>query len=411
MEDFASPLKNPIISVSASSNQDEFEDACSICFEPFSSVDPSAVTKCKHEYHLQCILEWSQRSKECPICWQLLVLKDPGSQELLAAVEIERNSRSRHGSSNLSTFRRISYEDIESDHVGPYTDDSDFDDSIMQHIAASAMGRAHHFSRRESHRSYVDRDIFLGFAAPSNGTDVLQTNTSTPVEGQNLGNLASPEVNSGRSVMSSERYDQPPSTVLSSCLHTGLNITDNRHGSPRPGVCATQTPPCSPRRSRPSDLLSFSESLKSRFSAASARYKESISKGTRGIKEKLLPRNNSVKELSRDVQREVTAGISGVARMMGRLDLTSKQTGPSSGPITSGAVGTSGLLHYGKVVQENLTQSCNGNDGKIVHGTSSNAPVLVSGTLSSVPPRHMKVTLVQSNQFHSEKLAVVVVDF
>ncbi|GMP56537.1 hypothetical protein CsSME_00020979 [Camellia sinensis var. sinensis] len=37
----------------------------------------SQVTNCRHEYHLHCFLAWSQRSKECPICWQLLVLKDP----------------------------------------------------------------------------------------------------------------------------------------------------------------------------------------------------------------------------------------------------------------------------------------------------------------------------------------------
>ena len=60
------------------------------------------------------------------------------------------------------------------------------------------------------------------------------------------------------------------------------------------------------------------------------RYKESISKGTRGFKEKLLARNNSVKELSKGVQREMTEGIAGVAQMIERLDLTSKRTGSSA---------------------------------------------------------------------------------
>uniref|UniRef100_A0A3N7H8T7 RING-type E3 ubiquitin transferase n=1 Tax=Populus trichocarpa TaxID=3694 RepID=A0A3N7H8T7_POPTR len=76
---------------------DAFEDdSCSICLDPFTAQDPATVTCCNHEYHLQCILEWSQRSKECPICWQLLVLKDHASQELLAAVETERLLRSRN---------------------------------------------------------------------------------------------------------------------------------------------------------------------------------------------------------------------------------------------------------------------------------------------------------------------------
>ncbi|XP_052874618.1 E3 ubiquitin-protein ligase RHF1A-like [Gossypium arboreum] len=56
---------------------DGVEDGCCICLEPFTVQDPTTVTSCRHEYHLQCILEWSQRSKECPICWQSFVLKDP----------------------------------------------------------------------------------------------------------------------------------------------------------------------------------------------------------------------------------------------------------------------------------------------------------------------------------------------
>lgn len=83
------------------------------------------------------------------------------------------------------------------------------------------------------------------------------------------------------------------------------------------------------------------------------RYKESISKSTRGIKEKLLARNNSVKELTKGVQREMSAGIAGVARMIERLDLTSKRTGAS---ITDSSFtgGTSNFSLKGKGVQENI---------------------------------------------------------
>ncbi|KAF9598594.1 hypothetical protein IFM89_028263 [Coptis chinensis] len=56
----------------------------------------------------------SQRSKECPICWQLLVLKDPTSQELLATVGIERNARGRRTSSSSSAFARIPSKDSDS---------------------------------------------------------------------------------------------------------------------------------------------------------------------------------------------------------------------------------------------------------------------------------------------------------
>ncbi|VFQ71406.1 unnamed protein product [Cuscuta campestris] len=43
----------------------------------------------------------------------------------------------------------------------------------------------------------------------------------------------------------------------------------------------------------PSDFQSLSESIKSRFSAMSMRYKESITKSTRGWKERLFSRNNN----------------------------------------------------------------------------------------------------------------------
>ncbi|KAL7220507.1 hypothetical protein ACSBR2_013397 [Camellia fascicularis] len=136
MADFVSSLDNPPMISSASSSgatiadhEDDFEDACSICLEPFNSQDPPTVTNCRHEYHLQCILEWSQRSKECPICWQLLVLKDPSSQELLAAVENERNLRSRHNARHI-------HEDYEMNIDNSYGDDSDFGQCIMRHFAA-----------------------------------------------------------------------------------------------------------------------------------------------------------------------------------------------------------------------------------------------------------------------------------
>ncbi|RVW30905.1 E3 ubiquitin-protein ligase RHF2A [Vitis vinifera] len=38
--------------------QEACDDACSICLEAFCDSDPSTVTSCKHEFHLQCILEW-----------------------------------------------------------------------------------------------------------------------------------------------------------------------------------------------------------------------------------------------------------------------------------------------------------------------------------------------------------------
>ncbi|XP_059654517.1 E3 ubiquitin-protein ligase RHF1A-like [Cornus florida] len=119
---------------------DNYEDACSMCLEPFNTDDPASITNCKHEYHLQCILEWSQRSKECPICWQLLVLEDPASQELLAAVENKRSLRSRHKI-------RHTHGGYEIDRKA-FADDSDFDERIMRHFAATTS-RACYVNKRE----------------------------------------------------------------------------------------------------------------------------------------------------------------------------------------------------------------------------------------------------------------------
>lgn len=125
--------------------QDACDDACSICLENFSENDPATITVCKHDYHLQCILEWSQRSKECPMCWQPLCLKDQDSQLLLAASEQERALRHRR----TSPFYQHSTLDTEFHRFGPgFAEDSDLEDRIMHHLAAAAMGRAQQYTRR-----------------------------------------------------------------------------------------------------------------------------------------------------------------------------------------------------------------------------------------------------------------------
>ncbi|KAF2284147.1 hypothetical protein GH714_019554 [Hevea brasiliensis] len=328
---------DPIISAAADTGgcssseaaiDEAFEDACSICLEPFTTQDPSTVTSCKHEYHLQCILEWSQRSKECPICWQLLVLKDPACQELLAAVEIERCLRSRNTSSAASSNLPLLVDfDVEQD---SFSDDSDFDEHIMQHFAAAAS-RAHYLRRRERQRSSGQGPSqFLVFTSPTNLPTAQQTNL----------------------------------------LQTNAKI-----------VLFRQPPTDAPRA--PSEVSSFSESIKSKWVAASARYKESISKSTRGIKEKLLARNNSVKELSKGVQKEMHAGIAGVARMIERLDLTSKRTGASS-PVSDLRPGASDFSLKGKAMQENIiAQALEKRSEEIALATSLDVSSHVSCTVPS----------------------------
>lgn len=98
---------------------------------------------------------------------------------------------------------------------------------------------------------------------------------------------------------------------------------DNRDSNTNPRVVESESPN---GRAIAADMHAFSESVKSKFSAASARYKESFTKSTQGLKEKLLSKNSPVKELSRGVQREMSAGI---AKIFERLDPNSKKPSPS----------------------------------------------------------------------------------
>lgn len=50
-------------------DEDE-EDVCPTCLEPYTPDNPQILTQCSHSFHLQCILEWQTRSGStfCPIC-------------------------------------------------------------------------------------------------------------------------------------------------------------------------------------------------------------------------------------------------------------------------------------------------------------------------------------------------------
>jgi hypothetical protein len=48
---------------------------CSICLDEYTDEDPSMATTCGHGYHLQCIMQWAQRSRECPLCFHTLQLE------------------------------------------------------------------------------------------------------------------------------------------------------------------------------------------------------------------------------------------------------------------------------------------------------------------------------------------------
>lgn len=321
--------------------QDACDDACSICLEAFCESDPSTLTGCKHEFHLQCILEWCQRSSQCPMCWQPISMKDPTSQELLEAVERERNIRTNQ-TRNTTIFHHPALGDFEVQHLPVAGNDAELEERILQHLAAAAaMGRAHHLGRREGHRGRSGshgRPQFLVFSANPNMPSAGSISSSSAQgEGENesspvptaggLSPHANPSEEAGNQSPGMLTYDAEQDAVVSSGNSTPVS-------SPRFFNRRHSTGQSTPDRAGPSDFQSFSDSLKSRLNAVSTKYKESITKSTRGWKERLFSRNSSVADLGSEVRREVNAGIASVSRMMERLE-TRGSSRTNDSPTTS----------------------------------------------------------------------------
>ncbi|XP_045804201.1 E3 ubiquitin-protein ligase RHF2A-like [Trifolium pratense] len=316
--------------------QDACDDACSICLEAFIDSDPSTVTSCKHEFHLQCILEWCQRSSQCPMCWQSISLKDPTGQELLEGVERERNFRV-NPSRNATIFHHPTLGDFELQHLPVGANDADLEERIIQHLAAAAaMGRARHIARREGQRnrsSAQGRPQYLVFSAHPNSPPMAAASSSPPQRGDGE---STPSITLSPTFSTGEEPPQltlvhPVQTDQVSASGSGSTAlaTDNQGLSYNNRRSPNQSSPSSQDRAGPSDLQSFSDSLKSKLNAVSTRYKESISKSTRGWKERWFSRNSSVTDLGSEVRREVNAGIATVSRMMERLE-TRDNNRPSS---------------------------------------------------------------------------------
>ncbi|KAK2640879.1 hypothetical protein Ddye_022642 [Dipteronia dyeriana] len=312
--------------------QEACDDACSICLEAFCDSDPSTVTSCKHEFHFQCILEWCQRSSQCPMCWQPISLKDPTSQELLEAVERERNI-SLNPPRNATIFHHPTLGDFELQHLPVGANDAELEERIIQHLAAAAaMGRARHIARREGQRSRSSaqgRQQFVVFSSHPNTTPAVPDSSSPTLRGEGEPTSTIRVATPSSPPAALEDESSQLNTQLLSAQADNLSasasgssaLASNQHGNPiNNRRSPNQSSPNSQDRAGPSEIQSFSESLKSRFNAVSTRYKESISKSTRGWKERFFSRNTTMTDLGSEVRREVNAGIATVSRMMERLE-------------------------------------------------------------------------------------------
>ncbi|KAF5950959.1 hypothetical protein HYC85_012952 [Camellia sinensis] len=240
----------------------------------------------------------SQRSKECPIRWQLLVLKDPSSKELLAAVENEKNLRSRRNACHEDYEMNIHAELVmlrEGEgrdllvlvlHWFCSVPPGDLPLPDVQHMRTSSPEEcqtcSYEFSEGDSPTFSTLRSVV---------PEVVNVEPNS-VGNRDGCNRPSYEFSEG---------DSPTFSTLRSVVPEAVNVepnsVGNRNGCNKPS-------PESPQRPSSSEFLAFSDSVKSKFSLASARYKESISKSTRGFKEKLLAHNISVKELGRGSPNE-----------------------------------------------------------------------------------------------------------
>lgn len=307
--------------------QESCDDACSICLEDFCDSDPSTVTSCKHEFHLQCILEWCQRSSQCPMCWQPISLKDPNSQELLDAVEHERNIR-MNPPRNTAIFHHPTLGDFELQHLPVSASESELEERIIQHLAAAAaMGRARHFARRDGQRnrsSAQGRPQFLVFSTHPNGASGTSATSSVPPAVM----IAAPNSPLISVEDSSQLIPRISSAQAGQIMTTtsGSSAAASQHGTSSSNRSPAQTSG-NQDRAGPSDLQSFSETLKSRFSTLSTKYKESITKTTRGWKDRLFARNSQMPDHPTiEVRRQSDQGIATVSRMMDHLEIAGDGT-------------------------------------------------------------------------------------
>ncbi|KAG4961113.1 hypothetical protein JHK87_037746 [Glycine soja] len=376
--------------------QDACDDACSICLEAFCDSDPSTVTSCKHEFHLQCILEW--------YCYLASLIESFGSimginfdgaglyyvgvKEAPSAPCVGNLSVSKiqQAKNYLRQWKESGTLVLMQLPVG--ASDADLEERIIQHLAAAAaMGRARHVARREGQRnrsSAQGRQHFLVFSTHPNSPPMAPASSSPSQRGDDEPTPTIDVANLSPTPATGEESSQPTlvspvqaEQVSASGSGTTALATDHQGSSYNNRRSPNQSSPSSQDRAGPSELQSFSESLKSKLNAVSTRYKESISKSTRGWKERWFSRNNTMSDLGSEVRREVNAGIATVSRMMERLETRdNNRSNSNSAPsnIEDGSVQGSNDQTLtagnegGSLVRDNNTKaSCAAGRNRIAH--------------------------------------------
>uniref|UniRef100_A0A6M2EDQ1 RING-type E3 ubiquitin transferase n=1 Tax=Populus davidiana TaxID=266767 RepID=A0A6M2EDQ1_9ROSI len=70
-------LSKPVEPLVSATEEEEEEEDCPICLEEYDLENPKLTTKCEHQFHLSCILEWMERSESCPVCDKEMIFDPP----------------------------------------------------------------------------------------------------------------------------------------------------------------------------------------------------------------------------------------------------------------------------------------------------------------------------------------------
>ncbi|KAL0460847.1 UNVERIFIED_CONTAM: E3 ubiquitin-protein ligase RHF2A [Sesamum latifolium] len=283
--------------------QEACDDACSICLEAFCDSDPSTVPE------------------KLPVPDVLATHQFKGSErELLEAVEHERNMR-MNPPRNTTIFHHPTLGDFELQHLPVSASESELEERIIQHLAAAAaMGRARQLARREGQRSRSSaqgRPHFLVFSTHPNGTSTTS---------------------SASSVAQRDGTGPPPAVMIAAPNSPFITVgEDSAQFITRPSSAQADQLTTTASGSSPGTYQQGTSS--------SNRYKESITKSTRGWKERLFARNSSTPEPPTEVRREVDPnmtppqGIATVSRMMDHLEIA--EDGRTDTPTASSNSGDS----------------------------------------------------------------------
>lgn len=275
------------------------------------------------------------------MCWQNLSLKDPTSQELLEGVERERSLRFSPPRS-ASIFHHPALGNFELQHVPVGVDTAELEERIIQHLAAAAaIGRTQCSVRREGsmHHPSTHRPEIAVF--PS------QPNESSAPGGEGIHAIAATGSNASalHAVVNNEGTEHMPSPVrsnqisASSFRSSGMPISE-RGTTNDDSNSASRSFLTNQDGGGPSEFQSLSDTWRSRLSCLSMKYKESIAKSTKELKEKLFSLSSSIAGVNSEVRRDVNSGIATVSRTLEHLE-TRDSNREDLGPLSVDAVNSS----------------------------------------------------------------------